>query len=326
MSPVSRLPVSRRHVVAGVAVSALAPQAFAQGAVTSLIVPFPPGGSTDALARLIQPGLEKRLGRTVIVENKAGAAGSIGAAQVAKAAPDGHTLLVTFDSHAVIPAILDKPPVDVEKELVPVCLVGTAPYVVATGAEKPYKSFADVIAAAKAKPGSVTYGSVGIGTIGHLAMTLLGKRAGAEITHVANRGGGPAMNDLVGGHVELVCGSAALIMPHIIGGKVRPVMQLGPKRLDSLQSTQTAIEAGFEGFTAEAWWGVFLPRGTPDAIVAATHKVVVDTLSEPEISKRLIETQEMNLVRGGPAELDAFFKKELANWGRVVRENGIKGQ
>lgn len=309
---------------AGLTASAI--PAFAQGNVTTIVVPFPPGGSTDALSRMLQPGLEKRLGRSVIIENKPGAAGSIGAAQVAKAAPDGNTLLITFDSHAVIPAILDKPSLDVEKDLVPVFLVGTAPYVVATGATKPYTSFADVVAAAKAKAGSVTYGSVGIGTIGHLAMTLLAKQAGVEITHIAYRGGGPAMNDLVGGHVELVCGSAALVASHIAGGTVRPVMQLGAKRMDRYKDTQTAIEAGFAGFTAEAWWGVFAPKGTPADVIGKVEAAIRDTLAEAEIAKRLTETQEMTLVLGGPAALDTFFKKEIAAWGKVVRENGIKAQ
>ncbi len=311
---------------AGATLAASALPVSAQANTITIVVPFPPGGSTDALARTLQPGLEKRLGRSIIIENKPGAAGSIGAAQVAKAAPDGTTLLVTFDSHAVIPAILDKPSLDVEKDLESVFLVGTAPYVVATGAGKPYKSFADVIAAAKAKAGSVTYASVGIGTIGHLAMTLLGKQAGVEITHIAYRGGGPAMNDVVGGHVELVCGSAALVSPHIAGGTVRPVMQLGAKRLERFKDTQTAIEAGFAGFTAEAWWGVFAPKGTPADIIAKTEAAIRDTLAEAEIAKRLTETQEMTLVLGGPAALDTFFKKEIAAWGKVVRENGIKAQ
>ncbi len=320
--------IDRRTLLstAGAVVAASAVPAGAQNIVMTLVVPFPPGGSTDALARVLQPGLEKRLGRSIIIENKPGAAGSIGAAQVAKAAPDGNTLLVTFDSHAVIPAILDKPSLDVEKDLLPVLLVGTAPYVVATGAGKPYKSFADVVAAAKAKAGSVTYASVGIGTIGHLAMTLLGKQAGVEITHIAYRGGGPAMNDVVGGHVELVCGSAALVSPHIAGGTVRPVMQLGAKRLDRFKDVQTAIEAGFPDFTAEAWWGVFAPKGTPADLIAKAEAAFRETLAETETAKRLTETQEMTLVLGGPAALDVFFKKEIAAWGKVVRDNAIKAQ
>ena len=180
--------LTRRHLLAtGAAVVTTAvasPYVLAQPATTTLVVPFPPGGSTDALARLLQPILQEKLGRNVVVENKAGAAGALGAAQVAKGAPDGSTFLVTFDSHAVIPAILEKPPLDIEKDLQSVFLVGTAPYVIAANASKPYKTIGDVIAACKKESGAVKYASVGIGTLGHLAMTVLAKKAGVEITHV----------------------------------------------------------------------------------------------------------------------------------------------
>jgi tripartite-type tricarboxylate transporter receptor subunit TctC len=180
--------ITRRNLLAASAAFAVTP-ALAQPAKNmTLVVPFPPGGSTDALARLLQSHLQTRLGRTVLVENKSGAAGSLGAVQVAKSAPDGATFLVTFDSHAVIPSILEKPGLDVEKDLMPVFLVGTAPYVVAANAERPYKTFADVIAACKANPGAVKYASVGIGTLGHLAMTVLGKKAGVEIPPCAVSG------------------------------------------------------------------------------------------------------------------------------------------
>jgi tripartite-type tricarboxylate transporter receptor subunit TctC len=322
---------SRRAVLAGTASLATTPvilsPAFAQSTgVTTLVVPFPPGGSTDALARLLQVGLQTKLNRTIIIENKPGAAGSIGAVQVAKATPDGSSLLVTFDSHAVIPAILEKPPVDVEKELQPVLLVGTAPYVLATNAGRPFKTFADIIAASKDKPGSVKYASVGIGTIGHLAMTVLAKKAGVEITHVAYRGGGPAINDVVGGHVDLVCGSAALITPQLEGGTLRPIMQMGRNRLESLKDTQTAIDAGFPDFEAVAWWGVFAHKDTPPAVIESIVKAFKETLADEAVSKKLRESQQMTLIAGGPAELGPFFKKQVEDWGRVVRDNAIKAQ
>jgi len=317
---------TRRAFLASTAAFAAAPALAQQSGVTTLVVPFPPGGSTDALARLLQPGLQSRLGGTIVIENRGGAAGAIGAAQVAKSPADGTSLLVTFDSHAVIPAILDKPPVDVEKELVPVFLVGTAPYVIAANAGRPFQTFADIVAASKDKPGSVKYASVGIGTIGHLAMTVLAKRSGVEITHVAYRGGGPAMNDVVGGHVDLICGSAALITPQLGGGTVRPIMQMGRSRLDLLGQTQTAIEAGFADFEALAWWGVFAPKDTPPATVARVADALKATISEAAISARLKETQQMTLVLGGPGELQTFFAKQVQDWGKVVRENGIKAQ
>ncbi len=261
----------------------------------------------------------------MIVENKSGAAGSLGALQVAKSRRrTARHWLVTFDSHAVIPAILEKPPLDVEKDLAPVFLVGTAPYVIAANADTPYKTFADVVAAAKAKPGSVKYASVGIGTLGHLAMTLLGNKAGADMLHVPYRGGGPAMNDVLGGHVDLIAGSAALITPQLEGGKLRPILQLGRERLSALKDTQTAIEAGFPDFEALAWWGVFAPKDTPADVIGKQAKDIRDILSEPAVTAKLRETQMMTLILGDAAAFKTFFAKQLDFWGKVVRDNNIR--
>jgi tripartite-type tricarboxylate transporter receptor subunit TctC len=276
------------------------------------------------LARLIQSNLQAKSGRIVLVENKSGAAGALGAAQVAKSPPDGSSFLVTFDSHAVIPAILDKPPVDVERELVPVFLVGTAPYVIAMNAGKPYKSFADVIAACKENPGAVKYASVGIGTLGHLAMTVLGKKAGVEITHVPYRGGGPAMNDVLGGHVDLIAGSAALVTAQLGTNMLRPLLQLGRERLSALPDTPTAIEAGFPDFETLAWWGIFAPAGTPVKIVDDMAKSVKEILSEPAVAKQLRETQQMSLLLADGKDFGTFFAKQVSLWGQVVRENNIR--
>ena len=316
--------ITRRTMLAASAAFAFAPPLPAEPSKTTLVVPFPPGGSTDALARTLQPGLQAALGRTVVVENKSGAAGSIGAAQVAKSAADGSSFLVTFDSHAVIPAILDKPPLNVETDLVPVFLVGTAPYVIAANADKPFRNFADVIAASKEKPGSVRYASVGIGTLGHLAMTVLGKKAGVEITHVPYRGGGPAMNDVLGGHVDLIAGSAALITPQLGGKRIRAIMQLGRQRLPSLPDTPTAIESGFPDFETLAWWGVFAPKGTPPETIAVMEKAIRNILNEPAVVANLRDSQQMTLVLGGAKEFYAFFTKQVKLWGQVVRENNIR--
>ena len=321
--------ITRRAMLAASAAFAAAPAFVAapvlgQGATTTLVVPFPPGGSTDALARLLQTHLQAKLGRIVLVENKSGAAGALGAAQVAKSASDGSSFLVTFDSHAVIPAILEKPPLDVEQDLLPVFLVGTAPYVVAAHPGTPFKTFADVITASKQNPGSVKYASVGIGTLGHLAMTVLGKKAGVDITHVAYRGGGPAMNDALGGHVDLIAGSAALITPHVESGKLRPILQLGRERLPVLKDTQTAIEAGFPDFETLAWWGIFAPKGTPADIVAGTAKSIRDILSEPSVAKQLRDTQQMTLLFADAKDFGTFFSRQVKFWGQVVRDNNIK--
>lgn len=317
--------ITRRSMLATTAAFALAPSLTpAQGTPITITVPFPPGGSTDALARVLQASMQEKLKRTVVVENKSGGAGAIGAAAVAKSAPDGSALLVTFDSHAVIPAILEQPPLDVQKDLVPVFLVGTAPYVLAANAERPYKTFADVIRACKEKPGSVRYASVGIGTLGHLAMTLLAKRGGFEITHVPYRGGGPAMSDVMGGHVDLIAGSAALITAQLGSGKLRPIMQFGRERLPALKDTQTAIEAGFPDFETLAWWGVFAPKGTPQTVIDSTARLMKEILSEPTTAARLRDTQQMTLLLQESKEFDSFFTKQVNLWGQVVKENNIK--
>ena len=315
--------MTRRFMLAGATAFVAAP-AFGQAATMTLVVPFPPGGSTDALARMLQAGLQSKINRTVVVENRSGAAGALGAAQVAKSPADGSAFLVTFDSHAVIPAILEKPPLDVEHDLEPVFLVGTAPYVIAANADRPFKTFADVIAGSKEKPGSVKYASVGIGTLGHLAMTVLAKKAGVEITHVAYRGGGPAMNDVLGGHVDLIAGSAALITPQLESKRIRPILQLGRERLPSLKDTQTAIEAGFPDFETLAWWGVFAPKGTPPDVIANMAKAVREILSEPKTAQNLHESQQMTLILADAKEFGVFFAKQVSFWGQVVRENNIK--
>ncbi len=289
----------------------------------TMIVPFPPGGSVDTLARLIQDGLQERLGATVIVENRPGANGAIGAAAAARAVPDGTTLMATFDSHSTIPALLEKPPLNVETDLVPVMLVGKAPYIVATGAAKPFKTFADVTAAAKVKP--VSYGTSGPGSSGHLAMVMLGRKAGVPLDHVPYKGAGPAINDVMGGHVDLICASVAALLPQIEGGALRAIMQMGPERLKALPDAPTTAESGFPDFLAEAWWGVFAPKGTPDAIVTQTYDALREVLNMPLVNQRLRETQQMTLVMAGPKEFGAFFAKEVVYWGKVVRDNNIKG-
>jgi tripartite-type tricarboxylate transporter receptor subunit TctC len=315
--------ITRRALLAAPAILAMAP-AGAQASKITLVVPFPPGGSTDALARLLQSNLQTKLNRIVVVENKSGAAGALGAAQVAKSPPDGSSFLVTFDSHAVIPSILEKPPVDVERELIPVFLVGTAPYVIAASASRPYKSFADVIDACRATPGVVKYASVGIGTLGHLAMTVLGNKAGVEITHVPYRGGGPAMNDVLGGHVDLIAGSAALVAAQLGTNLLRPILQLGRARLPALPDTPTAIEAGFPDFETLAWWGIFAPTGTQPEVVSAMATASKEILSEPATAAQLRDTQQMTLLLEDAPAFKTFFDQQVTYWGKVVRDNNIR--
>ncbi len=317
--------VTRRAALAALAaMPALARPVLAQGQTIRIIVPFAPGGSTDAVARLVAPGVGQRLGATVVVENRSGAAGSIGADAVAKARPDGLTWLLTFDSHATIPALLRDPPFDVLKDLDPVMLIGGSPYAVATKTDKPYRGMDDVIAAARARPDAVGYGSTGNGTIGHLTMILLGERAGVRMTHVPYRSGGLAVNDTVAGHVEMMIGSAALLLPHISGGTLKPLMQFGRERLPALAETPTAVEAGFPGLIAEAWWGVFAPHGTPAPLVERMNAALRETLREERAYRIMTETQQARLALTSPDELKSFFAAQVETWGRLVRANNIQ--
>jgi tripartite-type tricarboxylate transporter receptor subunit TctC len=317
--------ITRRAALGALATGLALPRiARAQGQTIRIIVPFGPGGSTDAVARLVSPGLTQRLGANVVVENRSGAAGSIGADAVAKARPDGLTWLLTFDSHATIPALLRNPPFDVMKDLDPVMLIGGSPYAVAAKADKPYRTMADVIAAAKARPEAVNYGSTGNGTLGHLTMILLGERAGARMTHVPYRSGGLAVNDTVAGHVEMMIGSAALLLPHISGGTLKPLLQFGPQRLSGLPETQTSAEAGFPGLMAEAWWAVFAPHGTPAELVQRMNAALRETLQEERARRTMTETQQARLVLSSPEELRSFFAEQVETWGRVVRANNIQ--
>lgn len=317
--------LTRRGALGALMLPLAAPHlARAQGTAIRIVVPFAPGGSTDAVARLVSPGLQQRLGVPVVVENRSGAAGSIGADIVAKARPDGQTWLLTFDSHATIPALLRNPPFDVMKDLDPVMLIGGAPYAVATKPDKPYRSMADVVTAAKARPDGVSYGSTGNGTIGHLTMILLGERAQARLQHVPYRSGGLAVNDTVAGHVDMMIGSAALLLPHISGGSLRPLMQFGPTRLAGLPDTPTSAEGGFPGLEAEAWWGVFAPHGTPADAVARMNAALRESLQEERAHRTMTETQQARLVLSSPEDLRSFFARQVETWGRVVRANNIQ--
>lgn len=290
----------------------------------NIIVPFPAGGSTDAIARLVQPGMQQRLGIPLIIDNRGGGSGSIGANAVAKSPGDGSTWLIVFDTHAVIPALIPNVAYDTEKDLAPVMLIGTAPMVLATQKDKPFKSMADVIAAAKAKPGGITYGSIGNGSLGHLAMVLMAKQAGIQVTHVPYRGGGPVMNDAVAGHIDLVIGSSALVAPQIAGGALRPLMQTAKERAAVLKDVPTANESGFPGFEANAWWAVFAPASTPAPIIERFRADLEATFKDERVSRQLVETQQVALSLGGPDVLKAFLANQIKVWGAVVRDNGIR--
>lgn len=288
------------------------------------IVPFPPGGTVDPLARLIGTRMSATLGQQFIVDNRPGGSGSIGAGLAAKSPPDGYNYLFVFDTHAVNPALIPNLPFDTAKDLAPVMLVGTAPMAIATATGKPYKTFADVIKAAKAKPGSVTYGSIGSGSLGHLTLTLVEQAGGFKLVHVPYKGGGPMTIDALGGHIELGIGSVAVMAPHVNAGKLRAIAVTGDKRSPAMPDVPTLAEQGFPGFSALAWWGIFAPAATPKPILDKFHAELVKTLKQPDLRKQLSEQLGMDLVVSDPPALQKFLLVEMDRWGKVVKQYGIK--
>ena len=288
------------------------------------IVPFPPGGSVDPLARLLSVKLGETMKQQFIVENRPGAGGSIGTAAAAKAAPDGYTFVVVFDSHGVNQALIPHLTYDTAKDFAPVMLVGTAPYAIATAASKPWKTFADVVAAAKAKPDVITVGSIGNGTLGHLLLVMAQQERGFRITHVPFAGGGPMNQNILGGQIDMGVGSVALLAPQVKGGKMRALATAGEKRTSALPDVPTLIEQGFPGLTAYAWWGIFAPAGTPKPIIDKFHAELVNALSQADVRKTLGESLGMDLVVSTPEALQKWTLAEMAKWGKVVRDNGIK--
>ena len=287
-----------------------------------LVAVFPPGGSVDQVARILQVPLQAALGQTVIVENKGGASGSIGAAAVAAAPADGYTFAVVFDTHGVNPALIPNLPFDSKKDLAPILLVGTSPMVLATFAGSEYKTFADVVAAAKAKK-PVSYGSIGSGSLGHVAMTLLGKNGGIDWAHIPYKGGGPLMNDAVAGHVPLSIGSVFVTKPHIDSSRMRPLAVTSPKRSPDLPNVPTIAESGYPGFEAPAWWAVLAPAKTPPDILKRMNEALNAVLKSPDIAKKL-DAQGIDVVGGSADAARLFIDKQMDIWAKVVKDNGIK--
>lgn len=298
-------------------------QAWPTKAVT-FVSPFPPGGSVDPIARLIAAKLTDALGQQFIVENRVGASGSIGTGYVAKSAPDGYTFVFVFDTHAVNPSLLPKMSFDTLKDLAPVMLIGTAPMALATAPGKPYKTFADFVAAAKAKPDTVSYGSIGSGSLGHLTMMLVQEAGNFKVVHIPYKGGGPMVTDVLGGQIDSGIGSVAVMSAHIKSGKMRPLAVTGETRSAAMPDVPTLAEQGYKGFSALAWWGIFAPAGTPQPIIDKLNAEVAKILRSPDTNKQLTETMGMDIKASSPAELQKWTESELQRWAKVIKDNNIK--
>jgi tripartite-type tricarboxylate transporter receptor subunit TctC len=297
-------------------------QAWPSKQVIKLVAVFPPGGSVDQVARLLEQPLSHQLGQSIIVENKGGASGAIGTAAVAAAPPDGYTFAVVFDTHGVNPSLMPNLTYDSRKDLTPVILVGTAPMVLATNTGSEFKTFADVVAAAKTKKG-VSYGTIGSGSLGHLAMELLGKSASLEFQHIPYKGGGPLMNDAVAGHVPLAIGSVFLVKPHVDSKRMRPLVVTTSKRSPDLPDVPTLAESGFAGFDAPAWWAVLAPAKTPPEIIKRMNEEINKVMRIPDVAKRM-DAQGIDVVGGTPEAARVFIDRQMTVWAKVVKDNNIQ--
>ncbi len=286
-------------------------------------MPFPPGGTTDQVARLLQPYLQQALGVSVVVDNRGGASGAIGAGIAAKSPPDGYTFLLVFDTHGVNPSLIPKMPFDTQKDLSPIMLIGKSPMVIAAHPSFPYKSFAEVVRLAKANPGEVTFGTIGSGSLAHLAMTMIGGHVKANMTHIPYKGGGPLVISAIGGHVPLSIASLALLTPHLQSGKLKPIAITSPKRHPKLPNVATVAEQVMPGFDAEAWWGFLAPVNTPAPIVPRMHAEISKALKVPAIQQQL-DQQALVVIASTPDEFGKFLASEVERWARVVRDNQIK--
>ena len=287
------------------------------------VSPYPPGGSVDPLARLLAAKIGDSLKAQFIVENRTGASGIIGTDYVAKSAPDGYTFVFIFDTHAVHQALNPKLPFDPVKDFAPVMIVGTAPMAITTGAMKPYRTVADVIAAAKARPDTVTLGNVGNGSLAHLTTIVLNQAAGVTLVPVPYKGGGPLSLDLMGGQVELGMASTAAQAQHVRGGKMRALVLTGDKRSHTMPEVPTLKEQGID-VVAHAWWGILAPAGTPRPIVDRLVAELNKAINLPDVKKTLTETMGMDVTALSPEATQAFIAGEMQRWGKVVRDNNVR--
>jgi tripartite-type tricarboxylate transporter receptor subunit TctC len=310
-----------KRVLAALAVFPLL--AFAQGYPAKpvrMIVPFPPGGTTDLIARIVQPKFQELMGQPVLIENRAGAGGSVGAAEAAKAAPDGYTLLMVFDTHAVNHHIFKMAP-DPFKELEHISLMVTSPSALVAVTSFAPSSIRDIVAYAKANPERVTYSTPGSGSSNHLAALLFEQVAGIRLTQVAYKGGGPMVQALLGQQVNITFMSMPLILPHIRSGKVKGIATGGKTRAAQLPDLPTFSEA-YPGFEQISWFGILGPRGLPKQVSTKVHGEMTRALRTPEVGQRLTE-QGFDIVASSPEEFLRFVQAESDKLGKLIRDNKI---
>ena len=292
----------------------------------TFIVPYPPGGGTDIIARIMQAPLSKQLGQPIVIENRGGAGGSVGTAAAARAAPDGYTLLFTLSSHSINPAIYANLPFDTERDFRPISLVCSLPQLFAVNPATPYKSFQDLVQFMKQNPGKLDYASVGVGSPSHLAGELLKMRLNAYMVHIPYRGGGPAVAATLAGDVPLLVVSIPAAMSQVRSGRLRPLAVTTQNRTSILPDVPTVAEATkLRDFEVDSWYGMFAPAKTSDEAVGVMNKAIATAVALPEVKAKLLE-QGAEGRSSTPAELAERVSREIAEWRELVKHAGIEGE
>lgn len=321
--------MNRRVLVHAIAAAAVLLAGQAQGQSypnrpVRMVVPFAAGGGTDAVGRVLAPRLSELLGQQIVIDNRAGANGAIGTAEVKRAAADGYTVLLGAAGTMVVAPNLDaKLPFDTEKDFVPIALAATSPFIVAVGSGVPVNSIAQLIALAKTQPGKINYGSSGTGGAPHLAGELFKRMAGVDLTHVPYRGLAPAMTDLLGGQIQLLFVDVSIAMPQVKAGKIKALAITSAQRSPVAPELPTVAEAGVAGYAAGTWYGMFVPAGTPEPVVRRLTSDTTRALESTEVRERLIALGAEAAPLSGES-FRSYVRQELAKWGQLVRDANIK--
>lgn len=314
-------------LVLAAGLGAAAPMAKAEGDWPNkpirMLVPYPPGGGTDIVARIIQEDLTKALGQIVVIENRGGAAGMIGTESVSRANPDGYTVLFTLSSHTINPAIYKKLNFDTAHDFAPVSLVASLPQILVANPKFAVKDLSDLLAQAKAKPGEIFYGSVGNGSPSHIAGELLGLRSGTQMQHIPYRGGGPAVNDVLGNQIPLLWVSAPAAAGFVKDGRLKALAVSTKQRSPMFPDVPTVQEAGVPDFEVDSWYAMFVPRDTPQPIIERLSKAVAQAVQKPEVKEKLL-VQGAVAVGSTPQHLDSVVNSELNKWAMLAQQANIQ--
>ena len=287
------------------------------------IVPFPPGGGNDILARALAPKMAELLGQPVLIDNRAGAGGNIGADAAAKAAPDGYTIVIASNQVTINPWLIAKLPFDIEKDFAPVALVASVPMLLAVNPAVPAQNIRELIALARASPGKLNHGTPGNGTPQHIAFEVFNHAAGVQIAHIPYKGTGPVIADLLGGQVQAAIGTMASMEPHVKAGKLRALGVTTPKRSAAMPSVPTIAEAALPGFEVPLWYSILAPAGTPREIVTRLSAEIASTLATPEIRDRLV-TQGFEVSYLNAEQMGELIRRDIARWQKSVKDIGLK--